>query len=135
MTAAWAASCTLALICLAWILLGPAPRYGTRWYWFWTSMAPLGLGVLAWLWRERPWLPVTASGRPDPGAEELEDADEYSEARGGAGDAAGVTGVTARRRSGGQGMLALIAMGIVIGLAWALADSLLGSDLVPVWLG
>ncbi|RKR89013.1 hypothetical protein BDK92_3347 [Micromonospora pisi] len=39
---------------------GPAPVHGTRWFWFWISLVPYGLGVLAWVGRER-W-------RPDPRA-------------------------------------------------------------------
>jgi hypothetical protein len=134
MTAAWAASCTLALICLAWILLGPAPRYGTRWYWFWTSMVPLGLGVLAWLWRERPWLPFA---EPDP--EVNSDADSDSDSADDSSDDGADDGVDdgaasaggARRRTGWQGLLQVIALGILISLAWAGANALFGSDLLP----
>lgn len=55
----------IGLVCLAVIVLGPAPALGTRWYWFWlTTGAPLGLGVLAWLAVERPW-----SARPGPMSE------------------------------------------------------------------
>ena len=37
------------------LLAGPAPRIGTRWFWFWVAtLAPLGLGLLTWLIREHP---------------------------------------------------------------------------------
>jgi hypothetical protein len=40
---------------LATLILGPDPRRGNRWFWFWMALAPLGLGVLAWMATERPW--------------------------------------------------------------------------------
>jgi hypothetical protein len=126
MTAAWAASCTLALICLGWILLGPAPRYGTRWYWFWTSMIPLGLGVLVWLRRERPWLPVAEEdAHADADADSEADSEADSDEDGGAATGA------ARRRTGWRGLLQVIALGLLIGIAWIGANALFGSDLVP----
>ncbi|MGG5257667.1 hypothetical protein [Phycicoccus avicenniae] len=33
---------------LAGILVGPAPRRGTRWFWFWQAWVTLGVGVLAY---------------------------------------------------------------------------------------
>ncbi|MEU5531297.1 hypothetical protein ABZ744_30625 [Micromonospora chersina] len=39
-----------------WLLMlvaGPPPVAGTRWFWFWIGLLPFGLGVLAWLHRER----------------------------------------------------------------------------------
>ncbi|MFF5173348.1 hypothetical protein ACFY3U_12000 [Micromonospora sp. NPDC000089] len=46
------------------LVLGPAPVRGTRWFWFWVlTGGPLGLGVLWWLARERPW---TAAQPPPP---------------------------------------------------------------------
>jgi hypothetical protein len=40
-----------------WALVSaPDPVTGTRWFWFWlVSGVPLGLGLLWWLARERPW--------------------------------------------------------------------------------
>jgi hypothetical protein len=39
------------------------PVIGTKWFWFWfVPAAPLGLGLLWWLARERPWSP-RAPGR------------------------------------------------------------------------
>jgi hypothetical protein len=40
-----------------WALVSaPDPVTGTRWFWFWLVTAvPLGLGLLWWLARERPW--------------------------------------------------------------------------------
>lgn len=34
------------------LLAGPPPVLGTRWYWFWIGLLPLGVGVLAWAYRE-----------------------------------------------------------------------------------
>lgn len=46
----------LAAIFLGTVVAGPAPVLGTRWFWFWlVSLAPLGLGLLFWLARDRPW--------------------------------------------------------------------------------
>lgn len=43
------------LVASAFLLLvaGPAPRRGTRWFWFWVGGISAGLGVLAWLVLER----------------------------------------------------------------------------------
>ncbi|MFU8874193.1 hypothetical protein [Micromonospora sp. SL4-19] len=41
---------------LGWLVVlvtGPPPVAGTRWYWFWIGSLPLGVGLLAWLYRER----------------------------------------------------------------------------------
>jgi hypothetical protein len=41
------------------LIAGPAPVVGTRWFWFWVlTGVPLGLGLLFWLFRERPWSPA-----------------------------------------------------------------------------
>jgi hypothetical protein len=40
---------------LATLILGPDPHRGNRWFWFWIALAPLGLGLLAWMAIERPW--------------------------------------------------------------------------------
>ncbi|MEV0715071.1 hypothetical protein [Asanoa sp. NPDC050611] len=45
----------IALICLAILIQGPAPKLGTRWFWFFLGGLPFGLGVLLWLRVERPW--------------------------------------------------------------------------------
>ncbi len=34
------------------LVAGPAPVAGTRSYWFWVGLLPLGVGLLAWLHRE-----------------------------------------------------------------------------------
>ncbi|MFC5927949.1 hypothetical protein [Micromonospora vulcania] len=49
----------LVLSVLAVLLFGPNPARGTRWFWFWVlTGAPLGLGLIWWLARERPWHPA-----------------------------------------------------------------------------
>lgn len=51
----------LAAILLGVLVAGPAPALGTRWFWFWlVTMAPLGLGMLFWMARDRPWSRTTA---------------------------------------------------------------------------
>jgi hypothetical protein len=45
----------VALVCLAILIQGPAPKLGTRWFWFVLGALPFGLGVLLWLRAERPW--------------------------------------------------------------------------------
>lgn len=46
----------LAVVFLGVLVTGPAPTRGTRWFWFWVAyFLPYGLGLLAWLARERPW--------------------------------------------------------------------------------
>ncbi|GAA2510268.1 hypothetical protein GCM10010201_01130 [Pilimelia columellifera subsp. columellifera] len=42
---------------------GPAPRQGTRVFWFWVGLASFGLGVLAWLGTERPWAGLAGPAR------------------------------------------------------------------------
>jgi len=37
------------------LIMGPAPRRGNRWFWFWICGIPGGFGALAWLALERPW--------------------------------------------------------------------------------
>ncbi|GIF76222.1 hypothetical protein Asi02nite_57400 [Asanoa siamensis] len=46
---------TIALVCFAVLIQGPAPKLGTRWFWFFLGLLPFGLGVLLWLRAERPW--------------------------------------------------------------------------------
>jgi hypothetical protein len=38
----------LGALALLAVILGPAPRRGNRWFWFWVIGTPLGLGVLAY---------------------------------------------------------------------------------------
>jgi len=46
----------LAAIFLGMVVAGPAPVLGTRWFWFClVYLTPLGLGLLFWLARDRPW--------------------------------------------------------------------------------
>ncbi|MEV0155466.1 hypothetical protein AB0H57_17230 [Micromonospora sp. NPDC050686] len=58
---------TLLLLSILTVLVfGPAPARGTRWFWFWLlTGVPLGLGLLWWLARERPWRPADTPP-PDP---------------------------------------------------------------------
>lgn len=44
-------------VLVLWALVSAAePVTGTRWFWFWLATGvPLGLGMLWWLARERPW--------------------------------------------------------------------------------
>ncbi|MEU1688172.1 hypothetical protein [Micromonospora sp. NPDC005707] len=51
---------------VGWLLMlvaGPPPVAGTRWFWFWIGLLPFGLGVLAWLHRER-WRGDVPAARP-----------------------------------------------------------------------
>ncbi|MFI5834071.1 hypothetical protein ACIA5A_10390 [Micromonospora sp. NPDC051300] len=63
------AAATIALVLgAAWLLTllaGPPPVRGTRWYWFWIGLLPLGVGVLAWAYREcwRADVPTTGTRR------------------------------------------------------------------------
>lgn len=45
------------VVLVLWALVSAAePVTGTRWFWFWLATGvPLGLGMLWWLARERPW--------------------------------------------------------------------------------
>ncbi|MFI7597373.1 hypothetical protein [Actinoplanes sp. NPDC049681] len=39
-----------------WALLSTDPVTGTKWFWFWIlTLLPMGVGLLWWLARERPW--------------------------------------------------------------------------------
>lgn len=38
------------------------PGFGTRWYWFWVCLLPLGAGLLAWTLIER--LPLALGNEP-----------------------------------------------------------------------
>ncbi|MDG4821039.1 hypothetical protein O7635_04120 [Asanoa sp. WMMD1127] len=46
---------TIALLSLAILIQGPAPKLGTRWFWFFLGGLPYGIGMLLWLRAERPW--------------------------------------------------------------------------------
>lgn len=53
------------------VVLGPVPRHGTRWFWFWLIGLPAGLGVLAYaVWEVAPWRDhrVPAPARRSSGA-------------------------------------------------------------------
>ncbi|WP_412735141.1 hypothetical protein [Krasilnikovia sp. MM14-A1259] len=55
-TAVVAIATVLGLLLLGVLIAGPAPRLGTRWYWFWViTVVPYGLGLLVWVAREHPW--------------------------------------------------------------------------------
>lgn len=63
-------SAVLGMIFLGMVVAGPAPALGTRWFWFWlVSLAPLGLGFLLWLARDRPWSRAAAPAPVSGGAE------------------------------------------------------------------
>ncbi|MEH0985429.1 hypothetical protein [Micromonospora sp. CPCC 205556] len=63
----------LAAVFLGVGVAGPAPVLGTRWFWFWlVSTAPYGLGLLFWLFRDRPWSRPAAPAAT-PGDRELRD--------------------------------------------------------------
>jgi hypothetical protein len=54
-------------VLVLWALVSAAdPVTGTKWFWFWlVAGVPLGLGLLWWLARERPWS-SRATPRPGP---------------------------------------------------------------------
>lgn len=63
-------SLLLGLAFLVVLVNGPAPALGTRWYWFWVgALPPYGVGLLFWLFRDRPWSRRAArpGGRRDRG--------------------------------------------------------------------
>jgi hypothetical protein len=63
-------SIVLGLTFLVVLVSGPAPVLGTRWYWFWlVVLPPYALGLLFWLFRDRPWSRRATGGgqRPDRG--------------------------------------------------------------------
>lgn len=42
----------LGVIALLAVALGPRPRHGSRWFWFWLLFAPLGVGAAWFAWTE-----------------------------------------------------------------------------------
>ncbi|WP_229074672.1 hypothetical protein [Actinoplanes sp. DH11] len=61
-------SVLLALTTLLVVAGGPAPVRGTRWYWFWVTLfVPYGLGLILWLFRDRPWVRAAEQGERDSG--------------------------------------------------------------------
>ncbi|WP_436531005.1 hypothetical protein [Actinoplanes sp. HUAS TT8] len=112
----WAtgAAAVLALAVLVVIIAGPAPVLGTRWFWFWlTSLAPLGLGVIFWLLRDRPWSrsarPAEQPGRP------------WSR----------VTRAGASRDRGWFGLVLGLLAAFLLGVVLTVLNSLLGDRWVP----
>ncbi len=89
----------IALIALAILIQGPAPKLGTRWFWFFLGGLPFGLGLLMWLRAERPWT------EPEPPAPDRK------------------TGQP-KRYSGLTGLGLMILAGIVISILIALLRSL-----------
>ena len=125
-TAAWATSSALALICLGWVLFGPRPRRGTRWFWLWVSLIPFGLGVLAWVFLERPGTPRT----PPAGGHEVSDEDGARPGdEAGDGDSAGDGGRS--RARGWVGAAALVGFSVLLTLGQAGAQALFGTGVVP----
>ncbi|RZU54348.1 hypothetical protein EV385_6299 [Krasilnikovia cinnamomea] len=94
---------SLGLLFIGVLVAGPAPRLGTRWYWFWlVTVAPYGLGMLFWMFRDHPWSRTTAA----PGDED-------------------------QRDRGVRGLLLGILSAFVIGLVVLALQSLLGDRWVP----
>ncbi|MBM0277745.1 hypothetical protein [Micromonospora tarensis] len=52
----------LTVLWLGRLVGGAPPRAGTRWFWFWVGLLPVGVGVLAWTYRELWRPPSTAVG-------------------------------------------------------------------------
>lgn len=56
----------LSLTVLSGLIFGPAPRRGTRWYWFWIIVVtPHALGLVLWVIREHPWAQVERPAATD----------------------------------------------------------------------
>ncbi|GLW30426.1 hypothetical protein Areg01_33660 [Actinoplanes regularis] len=95
-----------ALVTLAVLVAGPAPVLGTRWYWFWlTTTVPYGLGLVFWLFRDRPWSRTARAARRADGGQ--------------------------RRDRGWLGLLAGILLSLLIGVVVSVLHSLLGDQWVP----
>lgn len=84
------------------ILLGPVPRRGTRWFWFWMLGLPAGLGAVAYAIYEI------------------------------AGWRAAAAPPTERRATGLYGLFTMIVWGVVIGVALQLALHLVGATVIPL---
>ncbi|GAB1691857.1 hypothetical protein [Krasilnikovia sp. M28-CT-15] len=96
----------LAVVFLGVLVAGPAPRRGTRWYWFWVvTFVPYGLGLLFWTTREHPWA-RSAAVDTAPGAERPRD-------------------------SGFRGLAVGILSAIVIGLVMLALQQVLGDWWLP----
>ena len=53
------AGVAVAFAALVLLIVGPAPALGTRWFWGWMILlVPYGLGMVFWLFRDRPWATV-----------------------------------------------------------------------------
>jgi hypothetical protein len=91
-----------------WALVSaPDPATGTKWFWFWlVSGVPLGLGLLWWLARERPWRPQTQPRFGPPGRD--------------------------NRLKWWAGIGVSILLGFAISLALIGLRSVLGEDVVPL---
>lgn len=84
------------------VLAGPAPRHGTRWFWFWLIGLPAGLGVLAYaVWELGGWRDHRA---PAP----------------------------ALRSRGGYGVMTLLLGSFLIGMVLSLLMWLLGTTVIPL---
>jgi hypothetical protein len=90
------------------LVAGPAPVRGTRFYWFWIALVPFGLGVLAWLGRERPLSRPALPLRSAAG-----------------------TSIGDQRRKGFEGFLLLIVTGIGLSLLTYGLRELFGPGVVP----
>ncbi|MFC8850825.1 MULTISPECIES: hypothetical protein [unclassified Micromonospora] len=101
---------TAAAVVLGWLamlVVGPDPVAGTRWFWFWLGSLPFGVGVLAWLYRER-WRPPARQ--------------PYRQ---------GMALPVADRRSGWAGLGWTLLAGLGLSLAVAALRGLLGGALIP----
>ncbi len=102
-----AAEVLAAVVVLGWLavlVVGPDPVVGTRWFWFWLGSLPFGVGVLAWLYRERWRAPYPRSGAGSPAV---------------------------ARRSGWVGLGWTLLASLGLSLAVAAVRGLLGGALVP----
>jgi hypothetical protein len=107
------------------IVFGPVPTRGTRWFWFWVTGVPWGLGVVAYavleLVRPRPDVHV------GDGAEAAEPATE---------GAPGATHQLGHRSDGrirgGKGLLLALVVGIVLAVLGSLLSQAVGGVWVPL---
>ncbi|MFI6758437.1 hypothetical protein ACIBF5_04740 [Micromonospora sp. NPDC050417] len=102
---------TVAMVVFLFTLVpGAAPVHGTKWFWFWISLIPYGLGVLAWVGRER-W-------RPDPRAALAQ-------------RLPGVDGPGWKRWRGYEGFLIGIGLGLALTMLTYVLRWILGPVVVP----